>query len=446
MADNPVGSDAAPAMPGRAASPAYRYYALGVLTLAYVSSHVDRNIVGIVAEAIKQDLGLSDSQIGFMSGLAFAIFYATLGIPIAMLADRTNRRNIIAIAVTIWSVMTAACGLAGNFWQLALARIGVGIGEAGSSPPSHSMIADLFPKEQRSGAMAIYALGVYFGIMIGFAVGGYVVTNVGWREAFFIVGLPGVIIALLVRFTIEEPVRGASDGIALDPALRAKVWEGFAHLWKMRAARHVVAGFTLTSMVGYGGVTWAAPFLIRTHEMTAAEAGLFLGGVAGIVGAIGAIVGGRLADRMARTDMRWNAWIVGVAKLCAIPFLFGFYLFPDPLWVILAYIPGTLLGAFYLGPSFALIQSLTPLHMRALASAITLFIVNMIGLGFGPFAVGVLSDWLRPMFETDSLRYALLFFGLINIWAAAHYFMAGRYLADDMKEAEAQAALGSKAP
>src|SRR5690554_4921864 len=187
-------------------TPAYRRYALFILVLTYTSSHVDRNIVGILIQPLKADLLLSDTQLGFLSGIAFALFYATLGIPIAIWADRSNRRNIIAWAIAIWSLMTAVCGLAQNFWQLAAARIGVGIGEAGSSPPSHSMLSDLYPKEKRSSAMALYALGVYFGIMIGFLVGGFVADAWGWRAAFFIVGIPGLLIAQIGRASCRERV------------------------------------------------------------------------------------------------------------------------------------------------------------------------------------------------------------------------------------------------
>ncbi len=416
----------------------YRRYALGVLTLAYVSSHVDRNIMGIVIEPLKQDLGLSDTQLGFLSGIAFALFYATLGIPIAIWADRSNRRNIIAMAVTVWSAMTALCGLAGNFWQLAAARIGVGIGEAGSSPPSHSMIADLFPKDQRSGAMAIYSLGVYIGIMTGFVVGGWIVDTWGWRAAFFALGLPGLIIAALVRFTMVEPPRGHADGTASAAAKSGSLSDAFSYLWRTKSARHIILGVTLTSFVGYGGVTWAPAFLIRSYGMTPGEAGLFLGIVVGPIGGAGALLGGYLADRLAKRDLRWNAWIVAVAKLLAIPFVAGFYLAPNLSWALAFYIPGTIFGAFYLGPSFALIQTLSPLHMRALASAIMLLIINLIGLGLGPQLVGLLSDILRPSLGGESLRYALLIFAMVNIVAALHYYLGGRSLREDLVKLDEQ--------
>lgn len=425
----------------------YRRYALLILVLGYTSSHVDRNIVGILMEPIKADLLLSDTQLGFLSGIAFAIFYATLGIPIALWADRGNRRNIIAWAIAIWSGMTALCGFAQNFVQLAAARVGVGIGEAGSSPPSHSMIADMYPPNERASAMAIYSLGVYFGVMIGFLVGGWVAVWYGWRSAFFVVGLPGLILALLVRFTLVEPARGGADGMAPEKQdalnLRsaiAVVKDGFRHLWRTAAARHVVIGVTITSFVGYGGVMWGPAFLIRTHGMSIGEVSTFLALMVGIVGGLGAYVGGRMTDRLAARDTRWSTWVVAWAKLLVVPFIIAFYLsdnwaafhiggYPiSILWVI--YIPISFLGAFYLGPSFAMIQTLTPPAKRALASAVMLFIINIIGLGFGPQFVGIISDVLNNSFGfgKESLRWALFGTAMLNLWAAAHYFLAGYHL------------------
>lgn len=413
----------------------YRRYALFVLLLAYISSYVDRQIMGVLVEPIRHEFDLTDTQMGFLGGVAFGIFYATLGIPIAFLADRWNRRNIISIAVAIWSVMTVACAFVTGFWTLALARIGVGVGEAGSSPPSHSMIADLYPENQRSGALAIYALGVYIGIMLGFLVGAYIATEHGWRAAFVVVGLPGVLIALIVRFTLIEPSRGHSDGLApvdhgpieLSSAL-AQIRAGFVHLWSDAASRHVVAGVTLISFVGYGGAYWGAAFFMRSHGLTVFQVGIYLAAVVGIAGVIGAVVGGRLADRLGSHDARWKMWIVASAKILAAPFILWFFLEYDSTVALIVYIPTILLGAFYLGPSFAMIQSRAPVHMRSLCSAIMLFILNIIGLGFGPQLVGVMSDWLSPTYGPESLRYALLILSFVNIWGAWHYYMAGKAL------------------
>ena len=237
----------------------YRRYMMFMLLLVYVSSHIDRQIMGILIEPIKAEFALSDTQLGFLSGIAFAIFYATLGLPVALWADRGNRRNIIALAITIWSVMTALCGFVGNFLQLVLCRIGVGVGEAGSSPPSHSMISDLYPPEERSSALGVYALGVYIGVMLGFLIGGFVAEYVGWRYAFLIVGLPGIIIALFVRFTLIEPIRGYSENRP-PPIETSGIRKGFKHLLSSYGTLHLTIGCTLTSFVGYGASDLADQF------------------------------------------------------------------------------------------------------------------------------------------------------------------------------------------
>ena len=388
--------------------------------------------MGAVAEHIKKDLQLSDTELGLLTGFAFAVFYATLGVPLAVLSDRMNRRNIVAAAVTVWSVMTAACGIAQNYAQLLIARIGVGIGEAGSSPQSHSMIADMYAEHERSRALAFYALGVYVGGMLGFLIGAPLAEIWGWRPVFLLVGLPGLLIAALIYFTVREPQRGLADGFAaserkpqsFDEA-RAAMVAAFAFIWRSKACRHVVIGLTLTSFVGYGGVMWAAPFLKRTHNISGAEIGLILGPIVGILGAGGALLGGYLADRLSRNDKRWNAWIIAVGKFLAAPLILAFYLTDDFNTALIFYLPATVLGAFYLGPSFAIVQSTAPLAMRATLSAIMLFILNLIALGLGPLAVGALSDLLQPAYEQDSLRYALMCTSLINLWAGAHFMLAG---------------------
>ena len=439
MAEPSVGATRAPAQ----ATGFSKHYALIILTLAYTSSHVDRGIVNILMPSIKAAFDVSDTLLGLMGGLVFALFYATLGVPIAMWADRGNRRNIIALAVTLWSGMTAACGLAGSFSHLLLARIGVGIGEAGSSPPSHSMIADLYPKEQRSTAMSVYTVGVYAGAMIGLVLGGYVVQNYGWRETFFVVGLPGLVIAALVRFTIAEPVRGGVDGLAEradnpDQSNAARItayfvalWAVFLHLWHTRSARHIIIGLTLVSFVGYGGLIFGPSFFARSLHLDMTKIGLIFGLTAGFVGGFGSILGGYLADRFSRKDMRWNAWVVAVAKLIGMPLFIVFYMSSNLTIMIPVYVISSVLGAFYLGPSFAMIQSLTPIHMRALASAVMLFVLNFIALGFGPLAVGFISDVLHPYFGVESLRWALFGTSFIGVWAAVHYYWAGQtYQAD----------------
>jgi predicted MFS family arabinose efflux permease len=415
----------------------YRRYALGILTTVYVSNYVDRQILAILLQPIKETFALSDTQLGFLSGISFAIFYATLGIPIAMWADRGNRRNIVTLALVVFSVMTALCGLAQNFVQLALARIGVGTGEAGSSPPSHSMIADLYPPHERATAMAIFALGVNIGILIGFLVGGWVNEWFGWRYAFMLVGVPGLLLAVLVRTTLKEPARGHSEGRTDEGDIPApSVWSAFRVVWRVKSLRHIVAGATLNSFVGYGAVAWVPAFLIRSFGMTTGEIGTALALIIGIAGGAGTFAGGYFADRLGKRDVRWNLWLVAGCVSAGVPFAFGVFLAQSATWALLFFIVPAMVGALYLGPSLALVQGLVPLRMRTVASAILLFILNIIGLGLGPQAVGIASDLLTPSFGNESLRYALLVVGFINIWAAVHFYLASRTLREDLARAQ----------
>ncbi|MBO6701965.1 MAG: MFS transporter [Pseudomonadales bacterium] len=414
----------------------YRWYALGVLVLVYVSSHVDRQIMGILLEPIKGDLGASDTQMGFLIGITFALFYATLGIPIAMLADRGNRRNIITIAITVWSGMTVLCGYVQSFAQLALARIGVGIGEAGSTPPTHSMISDMFPASERGTAMGIYAMGINIGLLVAYLGGGWMSEHWGWRTTFIVVGLPGLLIALLVRLTVDEPVRGASDSQqSLNDA--PPFMNVARHLWRTPAARHVIFGSSLAGFVGYGMTLWLPAFFVRSHGLSQTEVGLTLALVSGIVGGIGTFTAGKFADMLAARDVRWFAWVVAIGKGGLVPFLVLFFLMQDFTNAILIYLIPAFFGGFYLAPTFAMIQSLVPPEMRAVAAAITLFMLNIIGMGIGPQGVGILSDVLSTEYGKESLRYSLMIFGTVNIWCAFHYFVGARTLKEDIARAQA---------
>ncbi len=412
-------------------SPAVRNYALGVLVVVYTFNFIDRQILSILLEPIKQDLGLSDTALGMLTGFAFALFYATLGIPIARLADRGNRRNIIAWALAIWSAMTALSGLAQNFWHLLAARIGVGVGEAGCSPPAHSMIADYFPAENRATALGIYSLGIPVGILFGFIAGGWLNEFFGWRVAFFVVGIPGLLLAILVRWTLREPNRGMAEGreASVD---QPGVMETFTYLYKKKSFRHMAIGGGLTAFVGYGIVTWVPSFLIRSYGMETGEVGTYLGLILGIPGGIGIALGGYLADRYGAKDPRWYLWVVSVALLIAVPITIGVYLSNSATASLLFLILPVLLGNFYQATTFSQAQGLVPLRMRAVAAAVLLFILNIIGLGAGPQVVGIVSDLLAPTYGDESLRYALLILSFVNIWAAYHYFVAGKTLKADL--------------
>lgn len=411
-----------------------RTVTLALLTAAYFFSYMDRQILAILQEDIRAELHLSDTQLGLLAGFAFAIFYATLGLPVARLADRGNRVNIIAVALTLWSAMTAVCGLAQNFVQLLLARIGVGIGEAGSSPPSHSIIADLYPADQRAGAMGIYSLGVVLGSAFGTMIGGFVAHLYGWRAAMFAVGLPGIALAVVIKLFVVEPRRGMSDGPIASgrgstdqaPGFMA----GFRSLFANRAAVHLVMGVTLTSMIGYGQTAFGPSFLIRSIGLSKVEIASIVAPVAAICGTLSAVGGGWLADRVAR---RWGlfaqSWMVLAMKTVGLPLSFLFYLATDAWVAVPLYWLSLLLTQSYLGPTFALIQGLAPLRLRALWAAVTLLVINLIGLGLGPTLIGIVSDLLKPRLgDAESLRWAMLTLAAVTPWALFHYWRAGALL------------------
>jgi predicted MFS family arabinose efflux permease len=409
-----------------------RRYALGVLVVVYTFNFIDRQILAILLPAIKIEFGVDDWVLGFLAGSAFALFYATLGIPIALLADRFNRRNLIAVAVAIWSAMTALSGFSISIVQLALARVGVGIGEAGCSPPAHSMIADYYPPEKRSTAMGIFTLGISAGIMIAYLAGGWVAQNIGWRAAFLIVGLPGLILALVVRFTIDEPVRGMSEQ-RIDTADSPGVLAVAKFLSRRKSFIHMALGSGLASFGGYAVISFFPSFLVRSHAMSLAEIGVYMGFIVGIGGGLGFAGGGYVADKVSRRNKQHSLWVVSAATMFAWFFAFPIYLLENRYVVLGLTMVPAIFTNFYLATTIAQTQSLVRLRMRAVASAILLFVMNIIGLGLGPQITGILSDLLSVYFGNDSMRYSLLLVvSIIGPWSAYHYFVAGKYLDADL--------------
>ncbi len=407
-------------------TPAQRVTTLTLLTVTYFFSYMDRQIMSILVEPVKAEFHLTDAQMGLLGGLVFAIFYATLGIPVAALSDRINRRRIIAVSLALWSAFTVACGFAHNFVQLLLYRIGVGVGEAGSSPPSHSLIADLYPPEKRAGALAIYSLGVNVGAAAGTIIGGTVAHYYGWRMAFIAVGAPGILLALFVWLFVANPRRGESEPQPHDDSEKPGIWSGVKALATTRAALHLTAGFTLTSTVGYGLTYWGPAYYIRSFNFTMLDISAKITPILAIAGIAGVVFGGSLANWCAR---RWGLWsqatMIAFLKTIALPFAALLYLTNDP-WVgLAAYFVSVLFASCYLGPTFSLIQTLAPVRMRALWASIILFVNNLIGLGLGPTAIGTLSDWLRPYYGDDSLRWALFIGLMATPWAIFHYWRAG---------------------
>jgi len=413
----------------------YRSYMLAVLTVVYIFNFIDRQILVILQEDIKAELLLSDTQLGLLSGLSFAIFYVTFGIPIARWADKGTRRNIVALAVGTWSLMTALCGLVGNYAQLLAARIGVGVGEAGGSPPAHSMISDLFPPEERATALSIYSMGINFGILFGFVIGGWVNDFFGWRMVFFVIGAPGIVMALIVRFTLREPPRGHAEKVA-QVADAPPFKEVIDLLWSRPSFRHMSLAAVLHAFVGYGVGQWIASFFIRTYELTGTgEIATWLGLISGTAGAAGTFCGGYFADKLGKRDKRWYIWVPLLATVGAIPFSLVVYLLNNYGVALSIYLIPVFLGAMFLGPTLAMTHGIVSLRMRALASAILFFVLNLIGLGLGPLFTGMISDLLEPSLGSESLRYALVIVVLLYFWCAFHYYMAGKTIREDLARA-----------
>lgn len=453
---SPVPSQPAAAVSNvRAVSPGYRRYAIGLLFFVYVFNFIDRQIVTILAEPIKQDLQIADWQLGLMTGTAFAIFYCTLGIPIARLAERRNRPWIIGLSLAAWSGFTALCGMAQNFLQLVLARIGVGVGEAGCTPPAHSLIADYTPKEKRASAMAFYSMGNPVGALIGVVAGGLIADAFGWRTAFLLVGLPGVALAVLVVLSLVEPrVRQAvatAREAGRQPAAAAQSSFGDV-LRVLRGKRtfwYMAFGVSIVAFVGYGHAPFTASFFLRVHgpeiEMLAAQfglgpigfTGLALGLILGVAAGLGVFVGGIIADRYGARDLRAYMAIPGIAILVSLPVYSLALLLPDFLPVLPILALNSVLVSLWQGPVYATVQNVAPTHMRATAASIFLFIANLIGLGLGPLAVGLASDLLAGPFgmgSAEGVRWALIGSQVLVIPAFVCFWLARRTIREEMEE------------
>ena len=419
----------------------YRWIALLLLVLAYVCSFVDRQIFAILQQPIKTAMNLSDTELGLLGGLAFAIFYTGFGIPLARLADQYSRTTIISICLALWSVMTAMCGAATGFLTLALARVGVGVGEAGCSPPAHSLLADYFAPRERSTAFGIYTLGIPIGGALGLLIGGYVNVALGWREAFFVVGLPGLLLALIIAFALKEPPRGLSENLeAAGTAKPPTLGEVARTLWKRKTFHHLCAAFALTAFAGYGVGQWYPTYFIRSFGLNTGTVGLVTAISTGLFGGISSYVGGVLADKYSKRDLRWICWVPAIALLINIPFAVTMVFQEKFSTAVPILFAGALFTGVHLGPIFGVAQTLAPLRMRALTASILLFATNLVGLGLGPLAVGIESDLLAKagvntasgFGANNSLRYALLVNSVVTLWAVLHYVLAARTLREDI--------------
>lgn len=418
----------------RWARPAYRNWFLALLTLAYALNFIDRQLLSILAQPIKAELSLSDSQLGLLGGIYFALFYVSLGVPIARLSDRTNRVRLIAVAITWWSVATATCGLAQRFWHLAVSRMAVAIGESGGTPPSYSLVADLFPRERRAGAIGTLTMGAAVGTAAGLAIGGAVAHTLGWRMTFVVIGLPGVLLAALILATLREPPRGFADGRppVAEPVGIATV----ARLLFGSATFPCMAfGIGTASICGYAMSFWMPSFLIRSFDMTMAEVGWRVALASGIGGALGSLTGGFVCDRLARYDRRW--WLWGPAATFLLNLPITYLLFGSTSATTALFLLGWVQFNYHCwdGPGHSMVQSLVGQRMRAVAASLFLLVVNLTGLGLGPAVVGFISDATNAARGAEALRYALFATTPAFLIAALLLLIASRTLRRDLDRA-----------
>jgi MFS family permease len=376
---------------------ARRYYVLGILTVVYALNFLDRTIFNVLIEPIKKEFVLSDTTMGLLAGFGFVLFYSLLGIPIARVADRLNRRNIVAIAFAFWSAMTFLCGMASSVATLALARIGVGIGESAGTPASQSLVADLFNKNERPRALGIYAIGTYLGVFLGYFIGGYVNQHYGWRMAFYTAGLPGIALAAVLWLTISEPRRGAmAETFTPEP-----IGPTLGFLASQKTFIIVLVGFCLTTYTNYATSAWIPPFLARVHHLSSVEIGTYAGTFKGLCGMAGTLIGGLAVAQISKRALAATSFLVG----------------------------------FHLGPIFAIAQTVAKPSMRALASAFILLTATCFGQGVGPLAVGMINDALKADYGADAVRYSLLSAAVTTTLGALLFIWAARTIREDIKRA-----------
>jgi MFS family permease len=420
------------AMPAtEAVTSARRYYVLGILTIVYALNFLDRTIFNVLIEPIKKEFVLSDTTMGLLAGFGFVLFYSLLGIPIARVADRLNRRNIVAIAFAFWSLMTALCGMASSVMTLALARIGVGIGESAGSPASQSIVADLFDKNERPRALGVYAIGTYLGVFLGYFIGGYVNQHYGWRMAFFSAGLPGVALAAVLWLTISEPKRGAmAETFTPEP-----IGPTLGFLASQQSFVIVLIGFCLTTYTNYASAAWIPPFLARVHHLSSAEIGTYAGTFKGLSGMAGTLVGDLVVARISQRDDRWKLWAPAITSGLAGPVFAVCMLTPDFTTMVLALAATSFLVGCHLGPIFAIAQTVARPSMRALASAIIALTATCFGQGVGPLAIGMVNDALKTDYGAEAVRYSLLSAAATTMLGALLFVWAARTIRGDIARA-----------
>lgn len=411
-------------------SPAFRSYALALMAAVFTLNLTDRMLVSLLLQPIKEDLRLSDTQLGFLTGIAFGLFYATLGVPLARWADRGNRVTITSLAIGLWSVTVMCCVFVTNYVQLVLARMAAAVGESGCKPPTYSLLGDYFPEPvERTRAMSVYWLGGPLSALMGFIAGGWLNELYGWRVTFFVMGLPGLVLALLFKMTIREPrARRHAAGTKPLPSMRAVL----AALWHRPSARRLSLALILLYTISLGLAPWYAAFMIRSHGMGTRELGVWLGVIIGICGIAGVLAGGYAASRWFADNERGQMRMTAVSVALLVVFFVAFLTLPQKHLALMAFMPLMVVFHFFLGPTYALLQRLVPDDMRATTMAVVMLLANLIGMGLGPQVVGILSDGLLPALGNDSLRYAMLIMSFVALGSAFFFWRTGDTVKRDL--------------
>ena len=414
--------------------PSYKRYVVAILTLTYTFSQVDQVLIGLVLQPIQNDLRVSDTQFGFVTGIAFGLFYATLGLPVAHWADRGNRSTITALAIGLWGATVMSCLFVTNFAQLVFARMATAAGASACMPPTYSLVGDYFPETaERTRAMTIYALANPLSGFGGYVLGGWLNEHFGWRIAFFVMGIPGLVLAALAKLTVAETRTHKYPDLVEQ---RRKPWmrEVLNTVWHQQSSRHLGIAIILVFTMGWGLNSWYAPFMIRSHGMGTVELGIWLGAIFGLSGVAGVLVGGYVAGRWFGDDERGQMRLAAVIMVSLVPLQALFLLLPNEHQSLTALGLSVIVSNVFFGPAFALMQRLAVAEMRATQLAIVMLFANLIGMGIGSQSVGVLSDLLKPLFGTDSLRYAMMTVSLVALWSAYHFWRVGRTVKADLRE------------
>jgi MFS family permease len=414
---------------------AYKRYALAVITAVYTLNMFDRGLIFILLQPIKEDLQLSDTQLGFVTGIAFGVFYATLGIPIARWTDRGNRVTITSLAIGLWGLTAMACIFVNNFVHLLLARVAAGVGDSGVQPPTYSLLGDYFPgTAERTRAMYVWYAAAPLACLLSFSTAGWINEHYGWRLAFFVTGVLGLVLSVIVKLTVAEPRKTMQKSATAAPPTSFK--DVLNLLWHQPSCRHLTIAMILIFTVGQGALTWQAAFMIRTHGIGTAELGLWMGLITGLGGVASVALGWYVVDRWFAGNEQGQMRLVGIAVASAAPIFLAFLTLPTKELALGALLLQTAVFSGFTAPLYVVLQRLVPDNMRATMLMVVLFLANLIGMGIGPLLVGTMSDLLRPHFGEDALRLAMLFMSVLWLLAGYHVFRVGRTIDEDLGRAE----------